>query len=179
MPGPALLVPYPHRTDAHLFQMSGGQVAGTLCASRHPVPSSEAVHLNVREEQVQFHNGDVTLAGTLLLPPAGTRHPAYLVFAHGSGAGHAARVVLGFWLSYGPRVVSRCWRSTNVEPVGRRASCAGASFEDLADDVAAGARFLQSRREVDARRIGFWGLSQGAWIAPMAAVALPCRRRSS
>jgi pimeloyl-ACP methyl ester carboxylesterase len=45
-----------------------------------------------------------------------------------------------------------------------------ASFEDLAADVAAGAKYLETRNEVDSRRIGFWGLSQGAWIAPLAAV---------
>ena len=44
------------------------------------------------------------------------------------------------------------------------------TFEDLADDAVAGARFLQGRAEINGRRIGFWGLSQGAWIAPLAAV---------
>lgn len=42
----------------------------------------------------------------------------------------------------------------------------GTTFEELADDVVAGARFLQSRADVDERRIGFWGLSQGAWSIP-------------
>ena len=45
-----------------------------------------------------------------------------------------------------------------------------ASFEDLADDAAAAARFLQARTDIDGSRVGFWGLSQGAWIAPLAAV---------
>src|SRR4029453_666665 len=45
-----------------------------------------------------------------------------------------------------------------------------ATFEDLADDAVSGARFLQSRPDVDGRRIGFWGLSQGAWVAPLATV---------
>lgn len=46
----------------------------------------------------------------------------------------------------------------------------GASFQEVADDAVAGAKFLATRSEVDASRIGFWGLSQGAWIAPLAAV---------
>jgi uncharacterized protein len=44
-----------------------------------------------------------------------------------------------------------------------------ASFEDLADDAVGGAKFLQARKEIDPKRIGFWGLSQGGWIAPLAA----------
>jgi pimeloyl-ACP methyl ester carboxylesterase len=166
--GPALLVPYP--TEQTLtFQMSGGQVAGVV---RKPASGAieRAVRLNVREEQVQFHNGDVTLAGTLLLPPAGTRHPA-LVFAHGSGATPRE----WFW-GFGYLMASRGFAVLAFDKRGTGGSSGklrGASFEDLADDVAAGARFLQSRREVDGRRIGFWGLSQGAWIAPMAAVRFP------
>jgi pimeloyl-ACP methyl ester carboxylesterase len=46
----------------------------------------------------------------------------------------------------------------------------GVSFEELADDAVAGARMLQGRPDVDRGRIGFWGLSQGSWIAPLAAV---------
>ena len=48
-----------------------------------------------------------------------------------------------------------------------------ASFEDLADDAVAGAKFLQSNSEIDPKRIGFWGLSQGGWIAPLAASRFP------
>jgi pimeloyl-ACP methyl ester carboxylesterase len=48
-----------------------------------------------------------------------------------------------------------------------------ASFEDLADDAVAAARFLQSRTDIAANQIGFWGLSQGGWIAPLAASRFP------
>ena len=48
-----------------------------------------------------------------------------------------------------------------------------ASFEDLADDAVAAARFLQGRAGIAANQIGFWGLSQGGWIAPLAASRFP------
>ncbi|HXQ73724.1 MAG TPA: alpha/beta hydrolase, partial [Pyrinomonadaceae bacterium] len=48
-----------------------------------------------------------------------------------------------------------------------------ASFEDLADDAVAAARFLQARTDVAANQIGFWGQSQGGWIAPLAASRFP------
>ena len=37
----------------------------------------------------------------------------------------------------------------------------------------AAARFLQARTDIAADQIGFWGLSQGAWIAPLAASRFP------
>src|SRR5215213_2279010 len=46
-------------------------------------------------------------------------------------------------------------------------------FEDLADDAVAAAKFLQSRKDVNPKQIGFWGLSQGGWIAPLAASRFP------
>ena len=47
---------------------------------------------------------------------------------------------------------------------------ATADFEDLAGDVIAGAEYLQSRPDIDPTKIGLHGTSQGAWIAPIAAV---------
>lgn len=47
------------------------------------------------------------------------------------------------------------------------------SFVDLADDAIAGARFLGRQTFVDAGRIGAWGLSQGAWVGPLAAARAP------
>jgi alpha-beta hydrolase superfamily lysophospholipase len=44
-----------------------------------------------------------------------------------------------------------------------------ASFQVLADDAVAGAKFLQARTDIAADQIGFWGQSQGGWIAPLAA----------
>ena len=44
----------------------------------------------------------------------------------------------------------------------------------LADQVAdanAAVETLRARPDIDARRIGLWGFSQGAWVAPMAAAA--------
>jgi pimeloyl-ACP methyl ester carboxylesterase len=48
-----------------------------------------------------------------------------------------------------------------------------ASFQDLADDAVAGAKFLQARTDIAANQIGFWGQSQGGWIAPLAASRFP------
>lgn len=44
-----------------------------------------AVHLSFRQEEVRLANGDVTLAGTLTLPPGAGPFPA-VVLVHGAGA---------------------------------------------------------------------------------------------
>src|SRR6185295_3661766 len=44
-----------------------------------------------------------------------------------------------------------------------------ADFNDLAADVLACVEVLKSRPEIDAKRIGLFGQSQGGWVAPLAA----------
>jgi hypothetical protein len=44
----------------------------------------------------------------------------------------------------------------------------GATFSDYADDAAAATEYLRTRSEVKTKHIGIWGLSQGAWIGPLA-----------
>jgi hypothetical protein len=44
---------------------------------------------------------------------------------------------------------------------------------DLCDDGLAAAAYLKSRKEINARQIGVWGLSQGGWLGPLAASRSP------
>jgi pimeloyl-ACP methyl ester carboxylesterase len=93
------------------------------------------------------------------------------VFTHGGGA-QLRDIMWGLGYLYAARgfVVL----SYDKRGVGKSTGNWGeASFEDLADDAVAGARFLQTRKEVAANQIGFWGLSQGGWIAPLAASRMP------
>ena len=123
-----------------------------------------------RTVEVRFQNGDVPLRGTLYLPADVVLAPA-VVFLHGSGpqtresylrffADHFARHGIAS-LVYDKRNTGR----TDI-PLWQQG---GGTFEELAADAAAAARILRARPEIDSSRIGFWGLSQGAWIAPIAA----------
>lgn len=42
-------------------------------------------------------------------------------------------------------------------------------FTDLCDDGLAAIAYLKSRNDIDPKRIGVWGLSQGGWLGPLAA----------
>jgi uncharacterized protein len=124
-----------------------------------------SAHVDARD--VTFKSKDVTLAGTVLLPASSGKHPA-IVFLQGSGPeGRWANHYLaqkfaerGFIaLIYDKRGVGKS--SGNWQKAG---------FEALADDAVAGVRFLQSRPDVDSRRVGVYGHSQGGTIAPLVAV---------
>lgn len=43
------------------------------------------------------------------------------------------------------------------------------SFATLADDTLAAVRAPRERPAVDPARVGLWGLSEGGWVAPLAA----------
>jgi pimeloyl-ACP methyl ester carboxylesterase len=124
----------------------------------------------MRQEEVTFKNGDVTLAGTLVTPVSRGKHPA-LVFTHGGGP-QLREVYWGLGYLYAARgfVVL----SYDKRGVGKSTgNWLVASFEDLADDAVAAAKFLQARSDVAPNQIGFLGQSQGGWIAPLAASRFP------
>lgn len=129
-----------------------------------------ATRAPIRQEEVTFKNGDVTLAGTLLLPTAKGKRPA-LVFTHGGGP-QLREMMWGMGYLFAARGFAVL--SYDKRGVGKSTGNWGeASFEDLADDAVAAARFLQARTDIAANQIGFWGLSQGGWIAPLAASRFP------
>jgi dienelactone hydrolase len=49
----------------------------------------------------------------------------------------------------------------------------GIDYKTLADDAIAGQSALAKLPRIDAKRIGFWGFSQGGWIAVLAASRSP------
>jgi uncharacterized protein len=129
------------------------------------LPKIHAKKSLYHEEQVRFVNNGVSLAGTLVMPNGQGPHPA-IVLTHGSGAQRRWRGIFEqLFVRRGVAVLSYDKRG-----VGKSTgSWAKASFTDLADDAVAGANFLAKRPDIDPKRIGFWGLSQGGWIAPLAA----------
>lgn len=123
----------------------------------------------LRKCEARFSNGDVTLSGTLILPKTDGPHPA-VVFIHGSGKNtrehlrffadrFASRGIAG--LVYDKRGVG--------DSTGEFPNDLISSFGDLADDAIAGQSYLRERPDIDSSRIGFWGFSQGGWLAPLAA----------
>jgi len=119
---------------------------------------------DIREEQVQFRNGSVTLAGTLLLPGGGRRHPAVVLF-HGSGP-EARNYQMAHWFAeQGVAALTYDKRGVGASTGDFRA----VAFSDLCSDGLAGIELLKARADIRPSQIGVWGLSQGGWLGPLAA----------
>jgi dipeptidyl aminopeptidase/acylaminoacyl peptidase len=120
----------------------------------------------LREKDVRFRNGEVELAGTLILPPGDGPHPA-VVFLHGSGPeGRWASRFLARRLA-GDGIAALIYDKRGVGGSGGDWEEAG--IEDLAADAAAAVAFVRTRAEIDPHRVGIHGHSQGGTIAPLAA----------
>lgn len=143
-----------------------GDGAGTFALRRATKPP-----LPYRITEVTFRNDDVTLAGSLLAPNTSGKHPA-VILLQGAGpetrwgtnrfiADHFARagIVTLIFDKRGSGASTGDWRT--------------ADFTDLARDALAGIALLRSRPEVEAKRIGLHGHSQGGMIGPIAATLAP------
>lgn len=126
-------------------------------------------------EDVKFKNEKekVTLAGTLTLPKKEGKFPIVILIS-GSGPqnrneelmGHKPFLVLADYLTKnGIGVLRYDDRGTN-ESEGNFSACTSQNF---ANDVDAAIKYLLTRKEIDKKKIGLIGHSEGGLIAPMVA----------
>jgi pimeloyl-ACP methyl ester carboxylesterase len=128
-----------------------------------------------REEEVayQIDKAGIKLAGTLTLPPSQGPFPAVLLIS-GSGAqdrdetvfGHRPFLVLADYLTRRGIAVLRVDDRGVGGSTGKDTQ---PTTKDLANDVLAGVRFLEARKEINPRMIGLIGHSEGGIIAPIVA----------
>ena len=128
------------------------------------------------DEEVTYRNAQdaVTLAGTLTLPPTGGPFPAVILIT-GSGQEDRDESLFGHrpFLVLADHLTRRGIAVLRVDDRGVGGSIGDvsqATSEDFARDVLAGVEYLKTRREIDPRRIGLIGHSEGGIIAPLAAV---------
>jgi pimeloyl-ACP methyl ester carboxylesterase len=132
-----------------------------------------------RDEPVTFESvaAGVRLAGTLTEPVGEGPFPA-VVLVSGSGAqgrnetvfGHQIFKVLADHLTRAGLAVLRYDKRGVGASSGDYAT---ATTTDFADDAGAAVAFLQSRKEIDPRRLGLIGHSEGGLIAPLVAARNP------
>lgn len=131
------------------------------------------------EEEVAYAGleAGVEVSGTLTLPPEGHPCPAVLLIS-GGGPQNRDGLILGHrpFLVLADYLTRRGIAVLRVDDRGVGASTGDRSLatpEDSARDALSGVGFLKDRREIDARRIGLIGHSEGGIVAPMAAVRSP------
>jgi pimeloyl-ACP methyl ester carboxylesterase len=132
------------------------------------------VTLPYRTEEVVYRNGKIALHGTLMISKGRGRHPA-VVFLHGSGPQTRDSYIRYFADALARRgVAAFIYDKRNMDRVDLPPYLrGGGSFSEYADDAAVVARELAARKDIDPSRIGVWGLSQGAWLGPLAASRSP------
>ena len=109
--------------------------------------------------------GDVRLAGTFHVPTTPGPHPATITL-HGSdwhlrGGGP----ILTFFLSRGIAVLTWDKRGNG----GSGGTLQTVTIDTMAADAQAAIRWLRARPEIDPKRVGVWGISQGGWPASVLA----------
>ena len=120
------------------------------------------------KEEISFRNKNVLLKGTLVKPDTNSSCPVVVV-AHTSNAATrdfgVYQHLTNLLTSIGIAVLIYDRRGSG-ESTGNFNS---ASFFDLANDALAAITYLKLRSDISSKHIGVWGMSQGGWIAPLAA----------
>lgn len=120
-----------------------------------------------RTEELTLRNGDVSLAATLYLPNAPAPLPAVAFVAGLVPRSDAVHFLADRFASSGIAVLTYDRRGVGRSTGGR------ATFAEHASDAAAAVEYLRARKEIDPKRVGIRGQSQGAWLAPLAAMHAP------
>ncbi len=131
-----------------------------------------------KEESVAFKNEkhNVTLGGTLTLPKRKGPHPA-VVLISGSGLqdrdetlfGHKPFLVIADHLTRKGIAVLRCDDRGIGDSKADIDLVKNSTTADLAEDTRAALRYLRTRKDIDPKRLGLIGHSEGGIIAPMIA----------
>lgn len=110
-------------------------------------------------------SGGVVLHGSVLAPAGqGTRPLPGVVLLSGAGASGRSQLMPEAEAFARHGIVTLVYDKRTVGY-----SLFHRDYSELADDALAGLRLLRSRPDVDPARVGLWGLSEGAFVAPLAA----------
>ena len=169
--GPGFNTQNPAELTVTLIKDNQGEITG-LNLHRTGEKKSIATRVPLKKEQIFFEQADAKLSGTLIIPQTKGPHPA-IILLHGSGP--LTRYSFGpyphFFSSLGLAVLIFDKRGVG-ESTGLRMDASTGTVmksayypDDLANDALAAMRFLQEREDIDPKRIGFWGSSEGGMLA--------------
>src|SRR5215471_8346674 len=152
-------------TAALLVFLSGTGVA--LCQTTSDLWHVAATSSPLSEE-VRFTNGNASLRGTVYLPRTGDGLPAVVILHHAALPTREARLYRH--LCDGLPAMGIAVLAFDRRGSGQSSGVLSkADYETLADDAVAGQHALTQISRIDPKKIGFWGLSQGGWLAVLAA----------
>lgn len=123
---------------------------------------------DLQYSEVFFYNRDLLLAGMLFVPDGAGPFPAAVII-HGSGTSRRDNpwylTIASHLQKNGIAVLLPDKRGSEKS----KGDWTKASFQDLASDTLAAVQFLKSQEQFTCNAVGLLGMSQGGWIAPIAA----------
>ena len=142
-------------------------------------PQTPKTPYSYNSEDVIYHNADKSIkyGATITTPKDDKTHPAIILIS-GSGQqnrdeelfGHKPFAVIADHLTKNGYVVLRVDDRGMGETTG---DVKKATSKDFAEDIMVSLDYLKARSEVDKKKIGLLGHSEGGMIAPLVAVARP------
>ncbi|GAA4205302.1 alpha/beta hydrolase family protein [Microbispora amethystogenes] len=143
--------------------------AAPAAAAAPPSPAAgaaPAAPADLTGREVSFAGGGgLTLHGTVLSPVKASPGRPGMVLVHGAGTGTPRAKLMGEAVAFargGMSVLVYDKRSEGYSLFRR-------SYSVLADDALGAVAALRSQAGVDPAKVGVWGLSEGGWVAPLAA----------
>lgn len=129
------------------------------------------------EEEVTFTHDGVTLAGTFTKPAKGAKHPA-VVLVTGSGPQDRNETIMEHkpFLLIADYLTRQGFAVLRYDDRGVGRSSIATGYEttiDLAQDAIAAVRYLRSRDDINASKVGIIGHSEGGLIAMINAAEYP------
>ncbi len=156
-------------------KVSANEITGTFtddgASGDFNLRRSESPNLPYETVEVTFRNGAVTLSGTLCLPHSSGRHPG-VVLLQGSGSETrwgTNRFIADRFARSGIAALTYDKRGAGSSTGDWKSS----TYDDLANDALAAIDLLASRSDIDPKRIGLHGHSEGGIIAPVATAHAP------
>lgn len=154
-------------TFRYRFSLDKNGMAESLAIKENGKRELIARKIKFREETTVFKSGEIELFGKLTLPPTGKTPFKTVIFVHGSDPEPS---VDREWL---PHLLASNGIAAFVFDK-RGTGCSKGQylqhFGVLSDDVTAAVGWLKTKSEIDGKRIGLAGFSQGGWVAPLAAL---------
>lgn len=149
----------------------------TRVSGMQPVvlPQSPRAPFTYTSESVRFYNRDssIRFGATLTIPKDGKKHPAVVIVSgtgqqdrEGTMAGHPMFAVIADYLSRNGIAVLRVDDRGVNETTGNYITT---TTREFAADALAGIQYLQALKEIDARKTGLIGHSEGGVAACIAA----------
>lgn len=134
-----------------------------LTLSQPPVHAAASPY---REEVLSFQSHNQKLEGTLFVPGTSGQHPA-VVLVHGSNSSDREKYRAEAEMFANAGIAAFIY---DKRKDGFSTSRGGdRSYQLLSEDVRAAIRVLRSHEAIQPKSVGLWGISEGAWVASLAA----------